>query len=57
LADKIEKDFRHGLEFVMRVRSFYTVTDLLKLDYMVFFTLLDECEAEQKEAIARAKER
>lgn len=41
----------------MRVRSFYTLTDLLKLDYMVFFQLLDECEAEQKEAIERAKEK
>jgi hypothetical protein len=41
----------------MRVRPFYTLSDLLKLDYIVFFTLLDECEAEQKEAIARAKEK
>ena len=57
LAEKIEKDFRHGLEFICRVRPFYQMTELLKLDYMVFFTLLDECEAEQKEAIARAKER
>ena len=57
LAEKIEKDFRHGLEFICRVRPFYQMTELLKLDYMVFFTLLDDCEAEQKEAIARAKER
>lgn len=33
------------------------MTELVKLDYMVFFALLDECEAEQKEAIARAKEK
>ena len=57
LAEKIEKDFRHGLEFICRVRPFYQMTELLKLDYMVFFQLLDECEAEQKEAITRAKER
>ena len=56
MADKIENDFRHGLEFVMRVRPFYTLQDLLKINYLTFFQLLDECEAEQKEAIARAKE-
>lgn len=57
MTDKIENDLRHGLEFIMRVRSFYTLSDLIKTDYITFFTLLEECEAEQKEAIARAKEK
>ena len=57
MTDKIENDLRHGLEFIMRVRSFYTLSDLIKTDYITFFTLLEVCEAEQKEAIARAKEK
>ncbi len=40
----------------MRVRSFYTLSDLVKTDYMTFFVLLEECEAEQREAIQRAKD-
>lgn len=55
LVDKIEKDFRHGCEFICRVRPFYTLADLAKTDYLTFFQLLEECETEQKEAIARAK--
>lgn len=57
MVDKMDKDLRHGLEFIMRVRPFYTLSDLIKINYLTFFTLLDECEAEQKEAIARAKEK
>lgn len=57
MVDKIEKDFRHGCEFICRVRPFYTLSELMRIDYLVFFTLLAECEAEQKEAIARAKEK
>lgn len=41
----------------MRVRPFYTLSDLVKIDYMTFFALLEECEAEQRAAIARAKEK
>ena len=56
MADRFGRDFRHGMEFIMRVRPFYSLADLEKTDYMTFFQLLDECEAEQREAIARAKE-
>lgn len=56
MTDKIDRDFRHSLEFIMRVRSFYTLTDLVKTDYLTFFALVEECEAEQREAIARAKQ-
>lgn len=57
LTDKIDRDFRHGMEFIMRVRPFYTLTDLVKVDYLTFFQLIEECEAEQREAIARSKNR
>ena len=56
MADKIERDFRHGLEFIMRVRSFYTLNDLVKTDFFAFFELLAECEAEQRDLIAKQKE-
>lgn len=56
MADKMDKDFRHGLEFIMRVRPFYTRNDLLRIDYRTFFALLDECEAEQREMIAKQNE-
>lgn len=57
MTDKIERDFRHGMEFVMRVRPFYTLADLMKTHYLTFFQLLEECEAEQKEINAKMKER
>lgn len=45
------------MEFVMRVRPFYTRQDLVKINYLTFFQLLEECEAEQREINAKMKER
>lgn len=56
LADKIDRDLRHGMEFIMRVRPFYTRHDLLRLNYLTFFQLLEECEQEQREINAKMKE-
>ena len=56
-SEKFDNDLRHGMEFIARVRPVYTIADLQKTDYLTFFLLLDECEAEQREAIARAKEK
>ena len=57
MADKIENDFRKGCEFVLKVKGVYTLENIHRMDYIIFFKLLEECEAEQRDAIARAKEK
>lgn len=57
MTDKLKKELRHGIEFIQRVRPFYQRSDLLRIGYLTFFELLEECEAEQKEINAKMKER
>lgn len=58
MTDKIERDFRKGCEFIMKVKErIYSLDNIQRMDYITFFQLLEECEAEQRDAIARAKEK
>lgn len=42
----------------MKVKErIYSLDNIQRMDYITFFQLLEECEAEQRDAIARAKEK
>lgn len=53
----MEKDMRHALEFIMRVKPFYREDDLMKKGFLTFFTMLEECENAEREAVDRMERR
>lgn len=52
LADKVARDFRRSLEFIMRVKP-YTESDLMRKDFLTYFDILQEAEEEERRAIER----
>lgn len=42
-----------SLEFIMRVKGVYSLSDLKRMDYITYFRLLDEAEQQEMEAIKR----
>lgn len=55
MADKIRQDFRKSVEFLMKVTP-YDEPALLRKDFIEFFEILKEAEAEQMALIAKQKE-
>lgn len=51
-TEKFEREFRHTVEFVLR-SSPYSLPDIMKLDYLTFFRIVNECETREKENIER----
>ena len=51
-TEKFEREFRHTVEFVLR-SSPYSMPDIMKLDYLTFFRIVNECEIREKEAVDR----
>ena len=41
------------MEFILRVKSVYTESDILRKDYLTYFRMLEEAEQEQREINAR----
>mgnify|MGYP003545384499 FL=1 len=52
LSEKIDDDFRHSIEFILRVTS-YSESDLLKKDFLTFLKILKESEKKETDAINR----
>jgi len=52
-ADRVDRDLHHAMEFIMRVKPFYREDDLAKKGFLTFFTMLDECERMEREAVER----
>lgn len=50
--DKFNREFRHTVEFVLE-KSPYQMPDLMRLDCLTFFRLVNECEQREREAIDR----
>lgn len=52
---KLERDFRHSLEFILRNKP-YTETDLLRKDFRIYLQILAEAEVEFAEKLAKLKQ-
>ena len=50
--EKFEREFRHTVEFVLKT-SPYSMPDIMKIDYLTFFRVVNECEDREKEAVDR----
>lgn len=44
---------RRAMEFVLRVKAVYTMSELKRIDFVTFFQMLDECEQAEREAAER----
>jgi hypothetical protein len=51
--EKFEREFRHTVEFVLNHSAYKTMQDVMKLDYLTFFRVVNECEAREKETVDR----
>lgn len=56
MLEKFDSDFRHGLEFILRVKEVYSESDILRKDYQTYFKMLREAEEQERENIARIQE-
>ena len=52
LEDKLKRDFRKSLEFVMRIKP-YSESDLLKKDFLTYFDILHDAEEDERKSIER----
>lgn len=41
------------MEFVLNHSAYKTLPDVMKLDYLTFFRVVNECETREKEAVDR----
>ena len=57
MQEKVKDDFRHGAEFIAKVRPFYLLELLQKIHYITFFKILKECEEEMRERLKKSKEK
>lgn len=41
------------MEFVLKVKGVYTLSDIRQIDFVTFFKMLDECEQQQRDEVER----
>lgn len=51
-SEKIEDDFRHSVEFILKQTS-YTEQDLMRKDFLTFLKILRESESRESDAVKR----
>lgn len=53
IFEKLDTNIRRMTEFILRVKQVYTLADVLAMDFVNYFKVLEEAEQQEKEEIAR----
>jgi len=53
IFEKLDTNIRRMTEFILRVKQVYTLADVLAMDFVTYFKVLEEAEQQEKEEIAR----